>query len=78
MTAKKRLAQNLKIYRAYFNLSQMEVALQSDLSFRGYGKIERQEVAASIDTLEKLSCGTGIPVELLLTEHLEEYLPYLF
>lgn len=77
MNAKTILAKNLKTYRKFFHLSQLELALQSDLSFRGYGKIERQEVAASMDTLDKLACGTGLPVELLVSEQMEQCLPYI-
>ena len=77
MKTKTILAKNLKAYRRFFHLSQAELALQTNLSFRGYGKIERQEVSASIDTLEKLSCGTGIPVAMLVSAHMEQCLPYV-
>ena len=71
MKVKAILAQNLKIYRTFFNLSQEEIALQTNMSPRGYGKIERQEVATSLDTLEKLSCGLGVSPEMLLSPHME-------
>ena len=77
MTAKKILAQNLKAYRRIFHLSQEEMAFQTNMSCRGYGKIERQEVAVSIDTLEKLSCGMGVPVEMLLSNSMVRCLPFI-
>ena len=77
MKAKTILAQNLKAYRKFFHLSQEEMALQTNMSNRGYGKIERQEVAASIDTLEKLSCGMGVPVEMLISDKMVRCLPYV-
>lgn len=76
MNTKAILAQNLKAYRHIFNLSQEEMAFQTNLSCRGYGKIERQEVATSLDTLEKLSCGLGIPVALLLSDNMLRCLPF--
>ncbi len=77
MKTKTILARNLKAYRKFFHLSQEALALQTNLSFRGYGKIERQEVSASIDTLEKLACGTGLSVELLVSDRMEQCLPYV-
>lgn len=77
MQAKAILAQNLKAYRHVFNLSQEEMAFQTNLSCRGYGKIERQEVSASMDTLEKLSCGLGIPAALLLSDNMLRCLPFI-
>lgn len=77
MQTKAILAKNLKTYRHIFNLSQEEVAFQTNLSCRGYGKIERQEVAVSVDTLEKLSCGLGIPVPLLLSDDMLRCLPFV-
>ena len=49
------LANNLKQYRNKQKLSQEELAARSDLSTRGYGKIERGEVHASLGTLDKLA-----------------------
>ena len=77
MKAKEILAHNLKAYRTYFNLSQEEISLQVGLSVRGYGKIERQEVGTSLETLEKLSCGLGISIEMLLNTHMTQCLHLL-
>ena len=40
----------------------------ANLSVRGYGKIERCEVNASLDTLDKLVDGTGLTRAQLLTD----------
>lgn len=74
MRVKTVLAENLKNYRKMYNLSQEMVAMQSAISIRGYGKLERGEVSATLDTLEKLSCGLGIPIEILLSEHMQDYM----
>ena len=66
MNAETILANNLKRYRAKQKLSQEELAARSDLSTRGYGKIERGEVRASLGTLDKLSRGTGLTQAVLL------------
>lgn len=66
MNAKTILANNLKQYRERVQISQEELAARSDLSTRGYGKIERGEVRASLGTLDKLSRGTGLTQAVLL------------
>ena len=66
MNAETILANNLKRYRAKQKLSQEELAARSDLSTRGYGKIERGEVQASLGTLDKLARGTGLTQAVLL------------
>ena len=60
------LANNLKQYRNKQKLSQEELAARSDLSTRGYGKIERGEVHASLGTLDKLAKATGLTQAALL------------
>lgn len=62
------LSRNLKAYRMYFNLSQEKVSLMTGISIRGYGKIERGEVAPSLDTMDKLASGLGLSITTLLDE----------
>ncbi len=71
MDSKKILSANLKQYRAKHKLSQEELAARAELSTRGYGKIERAEVHSSLETLDKLSRGTGLSQANLLSEPLE-------
>ncbi len=66
MNAKTILANNLKQFRANRHLSQEELAARAELSTRGYGKIERGEVYASLETLDKLVVGTGLSYAELL------------
>lgn len=66
MEAKMILAKNLKQFRKSSHLSQEELAARADLSARGYGKIERGEVHASLETLDKLATGTGLSLAALL------------
>ena len=68
------LARNLKFYRMHYRLSQEEMAWRTGLSHRGYGKIERCEVAASLDTIDKLAFGTGLTTSELLDENMFRYL----
>ena len=66
--AKVVLAKHLKRFRMENNISQEEIADMANLSVRGYGKIERCEVNASLDTLDKLVDGTGLSRAQLLTD----------
>lgn len=68
LEAKFVLAKNLKQFRKENNISQEEIADMANLSVRGYGKIERCEVNASLDTLDKLVDGTGLSRAQLLTD----------
>lgn len=68
LEAKFVLAKNLKRFRMENNISQEEIADMANLSVRGYGKIERCEVNASLDTLDKLVDGTGLSRAQLLTD----------
>lgn len=72
MNAETILANNLQQYRKSRHLSQEELAARSDLSTRGYGKIERGEVQASLGTLDKLAKGTGLTQAVLLQQPQEE------
>ena len=66
MNARTILANNLKGFRANCHLSQEELAARAEMSTRGYGKIERGEVCASLETLNKLVDGTGLSYAELL------------
>ncbi len=68
MIGKLVLGQNLKSYRRQNKISQEELAARADLSTRGYGKIERGEVSASLETLDKLAHSTGLTLSELLKE----------
>ena len=68
MIGKLVLGQNLKSYRRQNKISQEELAARADLSTRGYGKIERGEVSASVETLDKLAHSTGLTLSELLKE----------
>ena len=68
MIGKLVLGQNLKSYRRQNKISQDELAARADLSTRGYGKIERGEVSASLETLDKLAHSTGLTLSELLKE----------
>ena len=74
MKAKMILTSNLKSFRAKNKISQEELAARANLSTRGYGKIERGEVQPSLETLDKLSQGTGLSQAELLTHAGEELL----
>ena len=62
---------NLKRYRKNYKLSQEELAARSELTTRCYGQIERGEVQPRLETLDKLSYGTGLSLAGLLTENFE-------
>lgn len=68
MVGKVVLGENLKSYRRLNKISQEELAARADLSTRGYGKIERGEVSASLETLDKLARSTGLTLSELLKE----------
>ena len=65
------LISNLKRYRKNYKLSQEELAARSELTTRCYGQIERGEVQPRLETLDKLSYGTGLSLAVLLTENFE-------
>lgn len=67
MTSRDALMFNLVKYRKASGLTQAEFAKAAGISARGYGKIERGEVFACIDTLDKLADALGITAAQLLT-----------
>ena len=66
LQGKEILAQNLKAYRIMFKMSQLEMAQRVHMSYRGYGKLERQEVAACLDTVDKVADYLGLTPAMLL------------
>ena len=66
LQGKEILAQNLKAYRIMFKISQLEMAQRVHMSYRGYGKLERQEVAACLDTVDKVAGYLGLTPAMLL------------
>ena len=66
LQGKEILAQNLKAYRIMFKMSQLEMAQRVHMSYRGYGKLERQEVAACLDTVDKVAGYLGLTPAMLL------------
>ena len=49
-----------------FKMSQLEMAQRVHMSYRGYGKLERQEVAACLDTIDKVAAYLGLTPAMLL------------
>ena len=74
LEAKKILADNLKAYRAFYKVSQLEMAKRVHMSYRGYGKMERLEVAASLDTLEKVADCLGLSPAMLLCQDMMQFI----
>lgn len=66
LQGKEILAQNLKAYRIMFKMSQLEMAKRVHMSCRGYGKLERQEVAACLDTIDKVAAYLELTPAMLL------------
>ena len=66
LQGKEILAQNLKAYRIMFKISQLEMAQRVHMSYRGYGKLERQEVAACLDTVDKVAGYLGLTPAMFL------------
>lgn len=65
---RKTLGWNMKYHRMKEKLSQEQAAELCHISSKYWGKLERGEQAATIDTLEKIAAGLGISVTELLKE----------
>ena len=65
---KELLGKNLKYHRQQRKLTQEMASELCDLSPRYWGKIERGDAAASIDTIEKISVGMEIDIAELFQE----------
>lgn len=66
MTLRTVLAANLRMLRSEKGLSQEELADLSELTRNYIGALEREEYAASVDTLEKVAKALGISASRLL------------
>ena len=54
------LSKNLISYRKRLNISREHLALECEMDVKYLSRIERCSANASLDTLDKLSDGTGI------------------
>ena len=69
---KERFARNVKLQRESRQWTQEVAAEKCDLSPRYWGKIERADVAVSIEVMEKISVGMEVPIADLLWEEPED------
>ena len=65
---KQKLGKNMKEIRLGKNLSQQEAAQMCNISTEYWGRVERGEVSASINVIEKIADGLQVEVEMLLAE----------
>lgn len=65
------ISDNLKRIRRNRKLTQAKMAELCGLSDRGYRRIENCEGSTKLESLNKLSAGTGYTQAELLTENLE-------
>ena len=70
MSARGRLARNLRLLRARYGLSQEALADLVDLHRTYVGSIERSERNVSLDNVEKLATALKIDICELLSESL--------
>lgn len=68
MTSKESLAKNLKNYRKEKGIAQEELAFKCALSPRHLSTIEIGSCNTTLDTLDKLSKGTGMTASDLLKQ----------
>ena len=66
--SRKRLSDNLVRFRKENNMSRECLALVCGIDVKHLSRIERGTANASLDTLDKISEGTGIPVWLLIAD----------
>ena len=65
---KENFGRNLKYQRKRRELTQEEAAELCELSPKYWGKLERGEAAATVDTLEKIAMAMGMSVGDLLED----------
>lgn len=66
VTSRQRLAENLLEYRKKEKISREELAFRCGISARQLADIETCKCSTTVDTVDRLSEGTGIdPCELL-------------
>ena len=61
------LSRNLIYYRKKLNLSRENLALNCEMDVKYLSRIENCSANASLDVLDKLSDGTGVAAETLIT-----------
>lgn len=60
---------NLKYHRTRQGLTQEEAAAKCEMSSEYWGKVERGAQAATLDTVEKISKGLNVSVQVLFNEN---------
>lgn len=60
---------NLKYHRTRQGLTQEEAAAKCEMSSEYWGKVERGAQAATLDTVEKISKGLNVSVQVLFKEN---------
>lgn len=66
MDARKILIDNLLVYKKKNKKTQKDISEAAQISYRGYGKIERGEVSPTLDSLERIATAVDKSlVELL-------------
>ena len=68
MSSRQNLGKNLKQYRNHMNISQEVLGGMTGMPQQSICKIEKCQRNISVDTLDKLSMGMGIPSYQLLME----------
>lgn len=68
MSSRKNLGKNIKQYRDHRHISQEELGGMTGMPQQSICKIEKCQRNVSVDTLDKLSIGMGIPPYQLLME----------
>ncbi len=68
MSSRNNLGKNLKQYRKHLRISQEILGDMTGMPQQSICKIERCQRNISVDTLDKLSSGMGIPTYQLLME----------
>ena len=68
MELKSIVAYKLKQIKSERKLTKKQIAAFTGLSYREIGKIEREEVSITLDTLQKLAVGLNITVAELVSE----------
>ncbi|MBX9850923.1 MAG: helix-turn-helix transcriptional regulator [Cytophagaceae bacterium] len=63
------LIQNIRTIRKQKGISQESVAYDLDIDYSTYGKIERGQIALTVDRLQKISKILGVTVEELYQWH---------
>jgi len=68
VSSRQNLGKNLKQYRVHRHISQEDLGDMTGMPQQSICKIERCQRNISVDTLDKLSIGMGIPPYKLLME----------